>query len=141
MNITVPANCTVLSAGLDDIGMYVLVRREDGEEEKIRPPPLPSFAIEVDVIPDDPANDMRQIRNVMDDLALGPATLNGILGALQELHRLRHLYPPTAERERRAVSALEAIAYHSDGPLGGVVNVTKLSDALADIAKAGLRPD
>lgn len=141
MDITVPANCTILRGGLDELGMYVLVRRENGEEEKLRPPPLPKFTIEVDVTPDNPANDMRQIRNAMDDLALGPSTLDGILDALHDLHRLRHLYPPIAERERRAVSALEAIAYHADGPLGGVVNVTKLSAALADIAKAGLRPD
>lgn len=43
---------------------------------------------------------MRQIKNAMSDLSLGPATLDGVLDALQDLHRLRHLYPPLREREQ-----------------------------------------
>jgi len=34
--------------------------------------------------------------------------------------------------------ALREIANHGDGPLGHVVNVTKLSDALAQIARTAL---
>lgn len=86
------------------------------------------------------SEEWRQIQNAMTDLSLGEPTLDGVLDALNDLHRLRHLYPPLAERERRAVSALETIAEHANGPLGGVVNVSKLSDALAAIARDGLAP-
>ena len=82
----------------------------------------------------------RQIRNAMSDLSLGKPTIDGVLDALQDLHRLRHLYPPLLAREQRAYGACEEIANHADGPLGHVVNVSKLSAALAEIARQGILP-
>lgn len=86
------------------------------------------------------SDEFRQIANAMSDLRLGEPTLDGVLDALSDLHRLRCLYPPIAERERRAWNALEEIAHHANGPLGNVQNVAKLSDALANIAREGMRP-
>lgn len=86
------------------------------------------------------SDEWRQIKNAMTDLALGEPTLEGVLDALNDLHRLRHLYPPLLAREMKAVSALEKIAHHQDEVLGHVVNATKLGDALASIARDGLAP-
>lgn len=55
------------------------------------------------------SDELRQIMNAMSDLSLGPATLDGVLDALNDLQRLRHLYPPLLAREAAGCQRIVAL--------------------------------